>query len=607
MSRARGLRLGALLGLVLAVLGLLSPQAAWAASDQVDSWKIDYAVQPTGDVRVTETLVYRFGSVGRHGITRSFVTREKWDDRSDAVYQITDIRVSSPDAPSRFTTQTDTDGRNAYLTVRVGSPTETVRVPTASYTLSYTVKGAMRSSQDYDEFYWDALSGETPLVRNIQVSATVPGGVKDVDCNVGVPPTRDDCTSFRVNGRTGEYRQSVKQAGEVMTIGARIAKGQVSVTQPDLVTRADRTEQLVQQAGLGAGALSLVLSPLLGWRYWRRKGRDLRYVGLPPGVLPAQGQSVAEKPTGRIEIPVAFSPPQISVAEAGLLVDGAIDTKETTATLVDLAVRGAVKLASEPGATRVRLVDFSKATEPHEQVLLQRLFAYTGGGEVELASQGSMLSAHEALVTSVRNQVARRRWFTRGTGAAGAGFGCSGLLMLAFAWFFFGGTSGMILWLALPLVPVILTSMVVRSKMQRGQRTGLGRAYADQVEGFRHYLATAEADQLRFEEGEDIFSRYLPWAIAFGLAERWADLCAQLVRMGRLSAEPPVWYYGPYNYWNFYVFNDSLSTIDHAASPAPPPPTSIGSSGSGFGGGSSFGGGGGFAGGGGGGGGVGSW
>jgi uncharacterized membrane protein YgcG len=123
----------------------------------------------------------------------------------------------------------------------------------------------------------------------------------------------------------------------------------------------------------------------------------------------------------------------------------------------------------------------------------------------------------------------------------------------------------------------------------------------DQVEGFRKYLATAEADQLRFEEGEDIFSKYLPWAIAFNLADRWAKVCADLVAMGRLPDVVPYWYVG---YYHLGAFNTAFitSSLTSAASPAP----SAGSSGTGFGGGSSFGGGG-FSGGGGGGGGGGSW
>ena len=153
----------------------------------------------------------------------------------------------------------------------------------------------------------------------------------------------------------------------------------------------------------------------------------------------------------------------------------------------------------------------------------------------------------------------------------------------------------------MPLLPILVTVAVIRIKLRRGQRTAEGRAVTDQVEGFKTYLATAEADQLRFEEGEDIFSKYLPWAIVFELADRWAKICGDLVAMGRLPDATPYWYVGSYH---MGAFNTGFltSSLTSAATPAP----SSGSSGSGFGGGSSFGGGG-FSGGGGGGGGGGSW
>ena len=62
----------------------------------------------------------------------------------------------------------------------------------------------------------------------------------------------------------------------------------------------------------------------------------------------------------------------------------------------------------------------------------------------------------------------------------------------------------------------------------RRQRSARGRALYEQSRGFELYLSTAKAHQLRFEEGEDIFSRYLPYAIVYGVAERWAEIFAQL-------------------------------------------------------------------------------
>jgi uncharacterized membrane protein YgcG len=144
---------------------------------------------------------------------------------------------------------------------------------------------------------------------------------------------------------------------------------------------------------------------------------------------------------------------------------------------------------------------------------------------------------------------------------------------------------------------------VVRRKLRRGQRSGRGRALTDQVEGFRRYLATAEADELRFDEGEDIFSRYLPWAIVFDLTERWTTLCRQLVADGRLPDAAPAWYYGPT--FDLDTLPGQLSGLNSTVASSPSAPDLGG--GTGFGGGSAFSGDGGVSGGGGGGGGAGSW
>mgnify|MGYP000864540690 FL=1 len=147
------------------------------------------------------------------------------------------------------------------------------------------------------------------------------------------------------------------------------------------------------------------------------------------------------------------------------------------------------------------------------------------------------------------------------------------------------------------MVPItlawLITQAVLRAKLARGQRTAAGRAWTDQIEGFRTYLATAEAEQLRFEEGEDIFTRYLPWAILFGLAERWTRVCEKAVQLGLMPQPSTYWYGGgPWDVnwllWNLNSGDDSLST---ASAPAPSVSEST-FSGSGFGGGSGFSGGG---------------
>ena len=118
---------------------------------------------------------------------------------------------------------------------------------------------------------------------------------------------------------------------------------------------------------------------------------------------------------------------------------------------------------------------------------------------------------------------------------------------------------------------------------------------------FRRYLATAEAGQIRFEEGEDVFSKYLPYAIVFGEADRWAKVFATLATAGGAAAVAPTvaWYTSPHA-WTYASFGESVNSF--SVTTAGSISAAAASSSSGFGGG-----GGGFSGGGFGGGGGGGW
>jgi uncharacterized membrane protein YgcG len=606
--------LAALVGALAAIgLAIAAPlPAAAATGDQIDSFTIDYDVQTTGLVKVRETIVYRFGpNAGRHGIERTFVTREPYGSTDqDAVYKVEHITVDSPDgAPTQFSSRTDSakGGREEQLRLRIGDPDRTISSPTATYVISYDVTGAMRSFSGYDEFFWDATGLDwAAAIKSVKITATVPeGAAQAVSCFYGAAQSTTPCKADIVGGK-GVFSQTDLAEGEGVSIGVKIKPGVIADNKPHLEPDGSklRTSEKIIAGVVGAASLALLVgSPIVGVLWWRKNGRDQRYAGLAPGTTPLAGQQAAVVPNDPdIPIPVAFSPPRIPVAEAGLLIDGQVDPRETAATIIDLAVRGALTVQSTgKDDFRVTLVDPNVAAAPHEMVLLTSLFHGEPPGTVaDLSAPGSMANAHREVQTSVRNQVASRGWFRKvpsARAAHGIGFGFIAFIVIAGF-----GISTWLLLVLVPLLPVIITVAVIRVKLKRGQRTADGRAVCDQVEGFKTYLATAEADQLKFEEGEDIFSKYLPWAIIFELAERWAKICADLVAMGRLPDVVPYWYAG--NIYSLSAFNTGFltSSLTSAASPAP----SAGSSGSGFGGGSSFGGGG-FSGGGGGGGGGGSW
>ena len=58
--------------------------------------------------------------------------------------------------------------------------------------------GAMRSFNGYDEFYWDGPGFGNPLIKELQITATVPGGAQDATCFAGPPESTTPCQTKKL-------------------------------------------------------------------------------------------------------------------------------------------------------------------------------------------------------------------------------------------------------------------------------------------------------------------------------------------------------------------------------------------------------------------------
>jgi uncharacterized membrane protein len=135
-----------------------------------------------------------------------------------------------------------------------------------------------------------------------------------------------------------------------------------------------------------------------------------------------------------------------------------------------------------------------------------------------------------------------------------------------------------------------------------------GRRRLDEIDGFRLYLEVAEGDEIKLvgapRKTAALFESYLPFALALGVEQRWAEQFAA-VFLTQAPNYHPDWYEGGFDVRDVGRFSASFGSSFESAisSAATPPGSSSGSSGGSDGGG----GGGGSSGGGGGGGGGGGW
>jgi len=155
-------------------------------------------------------------------------------------------------------------------------------------------------------------------------------------------------------------------------------------------------------------------------------------------------------------------------------------------------------------------------------------------------------------------------------------------------------------------IPLLGLPFVISSFWWMSAPTKQGRAVLDRIAGFKQYLSITEQDRLdRMQAPKDslqLFERFLPYAIALGVENRWADRYTGL--LAAAAAAPAAggpgpgfyWYSGSHSPWDDtggFVNSLGSSMASTISSASTAPGSSSGSGGGGFSGGGGGGGGGG--------------
>ena len=493
------------------------------------------------------------------------------------------------------------------MSLRIGDENRWNTTP-QDYTLSYSVTGFIvsdHSQSGMDEFNWDIIGpGWASRISNVTATVTGPAAVSQVACFYGPYTAQQPCeASSSGDTATFSHAETLPPKNPVQIVAGFPAGtfGGVEQRREKAQTLANAFE-LTPATGAATGAgLVAAVAGLVAIR--RRHARDDVYLGLTPGIVPGAGeQATVGRQSGKFPVAVQFNPPKgASPGEIGTLMDTTADDVDVSATIVDLAVRGFLKIESTGKKHFTLYATQPRAGErlrPYEEKLLGNIFK---GKSVRTSKELSKEKFQNVLPdarSGLYTAVVQLGWFKRNPTSSQAGpLVLGGLsLMAALGVAIVGAFAGWGL-LAIPFAVFGIGLMAMSSKFRK--RTAAGSAYLAQAKGFELYLRTAEKDTLKFEEGQDIFSRYLPYAIVFGVAERWSKLFAQLGAEGIYRADTS-WYIGPDLMRGAYFANamsnltTSMSSVMQAARMDGVSSSTGGSSGgSGFSGGGGFGGGGG--------------
>ena len=582
MKRVVGvvLWLALLLGVMLwpAISYDWSTAAATYEETTIRTYVADFTVDDDGDLHATETLTIDFPGYGKHGIFRFFDEADQ--SATNARREPYDISVTRDGSPEPFELLNENNGR--ITNVRIGSADVTIPAGEHTYVIDYKIDGVLEegTTGQPTQFYWNLIPGGwLQEIETANLTVHLPVAASGVQCARGAGQA-GGCTA------EGDGTETVTVDVEALSPNTPVTvKIGLDMPTPDTGTSVPWAARFDPVLGRSLTNLLLVLALAVlagafgAWQASKVREKTPPYplqYGPPDGIGPAQGAYIMTERTGK---------------------------KDFVASIMEAAAKGSLSLDRSGDSWTVTDTQGPQGWAGLDSVT-QRVARLTGGPGLAFTASPGSVSSGEKLKTELAGfESATRSWATSEGFMQRAGLGCLGglfvigggilALLIAGGNFFDMGIVALIPgMLAAGAAPVLASGANTR-------RTAKGRDLWSKVGGFYRVLSTPSSqNRFDFSGRQDLYTAYIPWAVAFDCADQWAAKYRT-----ETGQEPPVPSYFPGytgahtgNYTDQMV-NSFSSTVDGAIS-AYQATQSSSSSGGGGGGGFSGGGGGGGGGGG---------
>lgn len=568
---------------IIASLVLIAFTSPVLAQDfTINQFHSTIAINKDASFIVEETIAVEFHRP-RHGIYR------------EVPFKYVNELGKTTKTPTKVLSVTDGTGKNLkhtdsktgnVLNIRVGDAKKYVN-GRKTYVITYKVENAILFFDTHDELYWNVTGNywKSPIMEasaDVTLVTNSKSESSGATCYTGVYGSNKSECGFKPyeNGSTF-FTTRTLNPGEGLTIAFGWDKG--------LVTPPSGWKRFVWTVDVKENWVFLLpfVSLITMINLWNVRGRD---------------------PKVRRSIAVMYEPPKhkdrpLTPAEVGTLIDEKLHPKDISATIVWLAVNGYIKIEEKIIWGRIwNSADYylSKIKEPHKDLnsfeteLMERIFSGAGQGIHVSDMKNKFYKNLKPLNDILYKALVVKGYFSRSPKKTRYLYAIIGAIIATaspFALIFLPPHSigKSILVGALSGLIVAAFSRIMPAKTRDGTS-----AYMD-ILGFQEFLNRAEKDRLERTGDKDLFSKFLPYAIALDVVENWAKAFEGIYQ------ESPEWYKSSEGFGTFHPHSFSSSigsaTSTLASAMFSTPRGSGGGGGGGGGGGSS---GGGFGGGGGG-------
>lgn len=469
---------------------------------------------------------------------------------SDAIHHFTITQIAASAGGNELPIQIDEQDDGIAVTI----PTANLRGP---ITFSYHVSGVTHARPDGAvDFYWPVIQGVSlPIDR---VSGTVrPGApVREYGCQSGIEGSLGTCSLYHGGSEGGpdlQFQEARLAAGELV-IGQLTYQPQTMPVSEQVSYRWTLDRAFGRSiANLLAALGALVLGGVLLMHLYRRVGADAS--GGEPTVIAGFDSVGAGEFAFRVR--GGHRPGLV-----GTLADERVDPVDLTATVLDLATRGHLRITELPVADRYDPLDWRITRRQGGDELLgyeQTLVDAIGDGV--LVSQIDRL--HEVIPTlqgQLYDEVVARGWFNRRPDDVRAGFSRLGWGLVALATLALIGLLAFTSYGLLGMVLVALAGGFLALHSRMPARTALGTSALNGMAILAGQLQVQPTDELPAGQEYAELSKVLPYAVVLGGSDRWTHAIARADDDTDADSEDLDWFHAPAD-WHLSKLPESLDAL----------------------------------------------
>ena len=526
---------GVLRTMLIALLGALAWLAGGGtahAAETVDTYLVRAVVQPDGALQVEATITF---DAAPATFTQVIDTATRTPNSQEYRFAISDVTAKA-------------GATDLAVTLIPAERTTTVSVATQGVTepivLSYTVRGASMAAADGSIVVrWPLVQGLSQPVTLFEGTVAAPAIFSSIDCAAGDPAAPGACTYF--SGGTHDnpapvFHHEGLAAGQFVEATLRFPAGMVAVNE-DLRTlwTAERAFS-TGPAELLSALVLLVLGGVGVWFAHRKVGRDAAGTVAPTRIAEFHPIGAGES---EFRVLDAVRPGQV-----GTVLDEHVDPVDITATVLDLAVRGHLRInelqrASAHAATdwSFERVDGDASLAAYERTLLDAI-APAGGSVTVSSLPTAVVPVIPQVQSELYDEVVSRGWFARrpdttrntwtrlGWLALGIALAVT-IVLAAFTTFGLVGVA---------LVLIALGLVFVAAEMP--SRTTAGAGVLSGLQALSGTLLTQPTDQLPKGREQEQLALILPYAVVLGGADRWLQAIADTDTDDTADGDALSWY-----------------------------------------------------------------